>query len=42
MARTFTPIDAHGLMNELLEQATGQKTIADRSNGIRRNSFILL
>ena len=28
MAKTFTPKDAHAIMNELLKQATGQKAIA--------------
>ena len=28
MAKTFTPKDAHVIMNELLKQATGQKAIA--------------
>ena len=43
MARTFTPRDAHALMNELLKQATGQKAIAvvDASTFVSAGELVL-
>ena len=43
MARSFTPKDAHALMNELLKQATGQKAIAvvDSSSFVSAGELVL-
>lgn len=43
MARTFTPRDAHALMNELYKQATGQKALAvvDASTFVSAGELVL-
>ena len=43
MARTLTPRDAHALMNELLKQATGQKTltVVDASTFVSAGELVL-
>ncbi len=43
MARTFTPLDAHALMNSLVEQATGQTglTVTDTSSFVSAGETVL-
>lgn len=43
MARTLTPLDAHALMNELVQQATGQKSITavDTSSFVSAGELVL-
>ena len=43
MARSLTPRDAHALMNELLEQSTGQKTltVVDASTFVSAGELVL-
>lgn len=43
MARTLTPVDAHAIMNELVQEATGQKSITavDTSSFVSAGEMVL-